>query len=60
MLASPLAYDIIRESGFLILPSRRTLIDYTHWYNPTSGFQVEAFEQFMKDAKVDGLNEAQR
>ena len=50
----------MRESGFLILPSNRTLIDYAHWYNPKSGFQVEMFQQFMKDANVENLNEAQR
>jgi hypothetical protein len=60
MLASPLAYNIIRESGFLILPSKRTLIDYGHWYNPKSGYQVESFQQLMDDAKTDTLNEAQR
>lgn len=57
MLASPLAYNIIRESGFLTLPSKRTLLD---WSKPQPGFQVAVLEQFMKEVKVEDLNEAQR
>ena len=60
MLASPLAYDIMRESGFLILPSKRTLLDYNHWSKPQPGFQFSTFELLRKKIKVDDLNEAQR
>ena len=60
MIASPLAYNIIRESNFLTLPSRRTLLDYSHWSKPQPGFQVATFEQLMKEVKVEDLNEAQR
>ena len=60
MMVSPLSYDIVRNSGIMILPSRRTLLDYTHWMESKSGFQVEVFQQLMSDIKVDALNEAQR
>ena len=60
MLVSPLAYNIIRESGVITLPSKRTLLDYSHWHTSKTGFQNEVFEQLFKDNKVDKLNEAQR
>ena len=60
MLCSPKMYNVIRESGLILLPSQRTLKDYTHWFKPQVGFQNESFQQLYEDFKVSELNEAQR
>ena len=60
MLSSPKVYNIIRESGVIILPSQHTLKDYTHWFRSDVGFQNEAFEQLRDDSKVLEFNEAQK
>ena len=60
MLTSSKTYDIIRESGFISLPSKRTLRDYTHWTRLKPGFSAELFNHLRKEAKVDNLAEWQR
>ena len=60
MLCSPKTYDVIRDSGIIILPSKRTLKDYTHWFKSDVGYQNEVFQQLYEDFKVSELNEAQR
>ena len=60
MLISSKTYDIIRESGFISLPSKRTLRDYTHWTRLKPGFFAELFNHLRKEAKVDSLAEWQR
>ena len=60
MLVSPLAYNIMRESNVITLPSKRTLMDYTHWTSSKAGFNVDVFHQLSKDMKTKELNEAQR
>jgi hypothetical protein len=60
MIGSPKVYNIIRESGVLTLPSKRTLKDYTHWFRSDVGFQNEVLEQLQEEYKLSELNEAQR
>lgn len=60
MFVSPQAYDIMRESNVITLPSRRSLRDYTNWYKAKAGYQVEVFDQLRKYIKIDKLNEAQK
>lgn len=60
MLTSSKTYDIIRESGFITLPSKRTLRDYTHWFKSEVGFQDEVDGFLMEEAKVDKLKDWQR
>ena len=50
LTTSSKAYEIIRESEFISLPSRRTLRDYTHWFRSKSGFQVEVDKYLMDEA----------
>lgn len=50
----------MRESDLLVLPSQRTLKDYTHWFTPQIGFQNETFVELNEDYKVSTLTEAQR
>ena len=54
-LHSSAAYEAIRESGFISLPSSRTLRDYTHHIKSGTGFLPEVTEQLIKEAKVDSL-----
>ena len=35
------AYEMLRESGCIKLPSQRTLRDYTHVFKSVSGFSVD-------------------
>ncbi|KAH3859782.1 hypothetical protein DPMN_102605 [Dreissena polymorpha] len=52
---SQAAYDAISESGFIKLPSSRTLYDYSHFLNSDLGFQKDAFELAKKEAEKNGL-----
>ena len=60
MLTSSKAYEIIRESGLIYLPSKRTLHDYTHWHNIKPGFDATIINHLRKEAKVDSLADWQR
>ena len=57
MLTFGKAYEIIRESGLILLPSKRTLHDYTH-IGITS--TVYVINHLRKEAKVDSLADWQR
>jgi len=45
---STTAYRGVKQSGFLKLPSERTLSDYTHWASAHSGLQVEFVEMLKQ------------
>lgn len=60
MLTSSTTYEIIRESGFITLPSKRTLRDYTHWFKSKVGFQDEVDGYLRNEANVDTLEEWKR
>uniref|UniRef100_A0A1X7TG45 Uncharacterized protein n=1 Tax=Amphimedon queenslandica TaxID=400682 RepID=A0A1X7TG45_AMPQE len=60
MLSSPKTYNLIRESEMIVLPSQRTLRDYTNWYQQRLGYQNETFHQISEDYKISELNLAQR
>ncbi|KAJ8309864.1 hypothetical protein KUTeg_011729 [Tegillarca granosa] len=40
------AYDAMRESGFINLPSSRTLYDYSHYTKSTLGIQPDVIKIF--------------
>ena len=54
------AYDTIRESGFIALPSQRTLRDYTYFVDSSVGFSSGVDNQLLAAAKVDTLEEYQK
>ena len=56
-LISSGAYDALKSSGVLVLPSERTLRDYTHWMKAASGFIEAVDKQLMDDAKIKDLQE---
>ena len=57
MLMSSKTYQVIQESGFICLPSQRTLKDYTHWTKLRPGFNAD---HLMKEAKVDQMESWER
>lgn len=54
-LRSSAAYEALRDSGFISLPSTRTLRDYTHSIHSSTGFQVEVARQLISEAKLDDV-----
>ena len=44
MLTSSKTYEIMRDSGFVSLPSKRTLRDYTYWINLEPEFNAKVFK----------------
>lgn len=59
-LLSSSAYDALQSSGFLKLPSERTLCDYTHYLTSSTGFQKEVHQQLLDEIKIDSLPENRR
>ena len=57
---SPGAYETLRSSGCLVLPSQRTLRDYTHFVKASPGFSAEVDGQLMKAANIDSIEEWQK
>ena len=46
------AYETIRDSGCISLPSQRTLRDYTHFVQSTSGFSADVDSQLIRASQV--------
>ena len=59
-LTSSAAYHAMRSSGFVTLPSERTLRDYTNYIKGRLGFQPQVLEMLQKEADIDNLSEAKR
>ena len=47
------AYETLRNSGCVQLPSQRTLRDYTYHVQASTGFSTEVDKMLMQAAKVD-------
>ena len=49
----------MRESGMILLPSQRTLKDYTNRYKPQLGYQNETFQELkhLREGGRDGGRE---
>ncbi|XP_071855159.1 uncharacterized protein [Apostichopus japonicus] len=54
------AYDILRDSGFLILPHPSTLHMYTHFTPPSSGLNVGLLQRFFDSLKLSSLEPHQK
>ncbi|XP_070545584.1 uncharacterized protein [Ptychodera flava] len=59
-LKSPSAYKTMRESGFIKLPCKRTLYDYSHCVKGISDFSPEVTRQLLREMKLTMLEEWQR
>lgn len=47
------AYEVLRNSGCIYLPSQRTLRDYTHYISANMGFSADTDLQLVDVAKID-------
>ena len=56
-LLSTSSYHSLRTSGFIKLPSERTLRDYTHFFKAKCGFQDEVDGMLASEMKLDELPE---
>ena len=54
------AYETLRQSKCITLPSQRTLRDYTHHLKPGSGFSAGVDIQLCQAAKLDQCEERDR
>lgn len=54
------AYELLRNSGCLQLPSQRTLRDYTHHIKSSAGFNEEVDLQLINTANVEKLKEHEK
>ena len=51
------AYETLRNSGAIHLPSQRTLRDYTHFTKASCGFSREVDQQLVEYSKVRTCSE---
>ena len=51
------AYEFLRESGCIKLPSQRTLRDYTHHVQASPGFSTEVDQMLMKAAGLGSCSQ---
>ena len=54
------AYELLRKSGCIHLPSQRTLHDYTHHSLPVAGFSVDIDLQLIENAGLQSLQEFEK
>ena len=54
------AYEALRDSGCLKLPSQRTLHDYTHYTEAKCGFSVGVDIMLQKAAKIESCPEQEK
>ena len=54
------AYETLRESGCVHLPSQRTLRDYTHFVRSDAGFSTDVDRQLMQAANLVSCPEWQK
>ena len=54
------AYEALRNSGCIVLPSQRTLRDYTHFFKELVGFSVEEDRMLMEAVHVETCPEREK
>ena len=59
-MQSSSAYRSLRTSGFLVLPSERTLNDYIHFYDCSAGCHKDLQDALAAEAQVDKLTDVQK
>ena len=59
-LSGSSAYEMLRESGVIKLPSQRTLRDYTYYTKAAPGFSDDVDRQLMEAAKLDTCAEFEK
>ena len=51
------AYDALRDSGCILLPSQRTLRDYSHCVKASAGYSTEEDRQLKRAANIESCPE---
>ena len=59
-LISSAAYHAMRSSGFITLPSERTLRDYTNYIKSVPGYQQELIDMMRHESNCNELSESRR
>ena len=59
-LMSGACFHALRTSGFIKLPSERTLRDYTHYFENKPGFQDEVNQQLLDEVNSLSLPESRK
>ena len=59
MLSSS-SYHALRSTGFIKLPSERTLLDYTHYFTNKVGFQDEVNQQLVEEVRQLSLPDTRK
>ena len=59
-LLSSSAYHALRTSGFIKLPSERTLYDYTNYFHQKTGFQDEVNSQLVDEIQKMKLKDSRK
>ncbi len=59
-LLSSASYHALRSSGFIKLPSDRTLRDYTHYFQNKTGFQNEVNKQLLDEISLQSLPDSRK
>ena len=54
------AYEVLRNSGVLVLPSQRTLRDYTYYTESAPGFSLDVDTEIMDTASIQSCPERER
>ena len=54
---SPSAYDFLRRSSFLKLPHKTTLLDYSIYTKPSSGFNPDVIKRLYEELGVEDMDE---
>lgn len=58
--SSPSAYDFVRKSCFLKLPHKSTLLDYSIYTSPQSGFNPDVIHRLYEEADIANLKDHQK
>ena len=53
-------YEFIKKSCFLKLPHKSTLLDYSIYATPQTGFNPEAIQKLYEEADLDNIREHER
>ncbi len=54
------SYHCLRTSGFIKLPSERTLLDYTHYFKSKTGFQREVDKMLVEEVSLGSCTDWQK
>ena len=57
---SPCAYEFIKKSCFFKLPHKSTLLDYSIYATPQTGFNPETIQKLYEEADLDNIREHER